>query len=218
MAECDQEIEAALKKMAATKQELDPETPPEDKEGKRASKNAPKIVDFHRLMLRILGGNNPGRIPGLTDYTVLQLVSEIGTDLSAFPTEKHFTSWLGLAPGNRNSGKRKRNQSRKGGRAGQIFRAIARTVGNGTKMGLGVFYRRIRSTRGGLVASKALGRKLAEVYYRVMKKGLKFVEEGLAQAEKKYEAQAKQRLERLAKKMGYTLTENSAIAAQGLAN
>ena len=72
-------------------------------------------------------------------------------------------------------------------------------------MGLGVFYRRIRSLRGGLVGSKALGRKIAELYYRVMTKGLKFVEEGLEAAEKKYQEQAKQRLERLAKKMGFIL-------------
>src|SRR5687768_11711386 len=182
--------------MALANKEVSAETLQENKKSKPESKNAPKIVDLHNVMLRVLGGRNPGGLPGLTDYTVLQLISEVGTDLTAFPTEKQFTAWLGLAPGSRNSGKRRRNQSRKGGRAGQIFRSVARTVGNSTKMGLGVFYRRIRSARGGLVASKALGRKLAELYYRVMMKGLKFVEEGLKRTEAKYEEHARKRLER----------------------
>lgn len=213
MTECDDQIEALLNKMAAANKEVSADVLTENKQTKAQSKNAPKILHLHDIMLRILGGKNPARIPGLTDYTVLQLISEVGTDVSAFPTEKNFTSWLGLAPGNRNSGKRKRNQSRKGGRAGQVFRSIARTVGNGTKMGLGVFYRRIRSTRGGLVASKALGRKLAELYYRVMTKGLKFVEEGLEKTQKKYDEQAKRKLERLAKGMGYTLQPNNPTVA-----
>jgi len=73
------------------------------------------------------------------------------------------------------------------------------------KMGLGVFYRRIRSLRGGLVACKALGRKLAELYYRVMTKGLKFVEEGLNKAEERFQELARARLERQARKMGMSL-------------
>lgn len=172
---------------------------------KRMGKNAPKILELDNLLQTILGGRAPGQLPGLTQYAVLQLVSEIGTDLSSFPSEKHFASWLGLAPGQRQSGKRKRNQSRKGARAGQIFRNVAQTVGRSIKMGLGAFYRRIRTLRGGLVASKALGRKLAELYYRVMTKGLKYVEEGLEKAEARYREQAMAHLERMANKMGMIL-------------
>jgi transposase len=203
--ECDEALEALLVQMAKASRTSKDVSGEDETKAKRVGKNAPKILDLHTTLLKVLGGRNPSRIPGLTDYTVLQLVSEVGTDLSAFPTEKNFTSWLGLAPGSRNSGKRRRNQSRKGGRAGQIFRGIAQSVGRSVSMGLGVFYRRIRGLRGGLVASKALGRKVAELYYRVMTKGITFVEEGLEAAEKKYQQQAKQRLERMAKKMGFVL-------------
>jgi uncharacterized protein YbjQ (UPF0145 family) len=82
---------------------------------------------------------------------------------------------------------------------------VAQTVGRSIKMGLGAFYRRIRTLRGGLVASKALGRKLAELYYRVMTKGLKYVEEGLEKAEARYREQAMAHLERMANKMGMIL-------------
>lgn len=208
MTDCDGEIAKLLEQMAqAAKATGGGETsaPPSQKL-KRMGKNAPKIVGLHDLLRTLLGGRSPDQLPGLSDYTVLQLVSEIGTDLSAFPTVKRFTAWLGLAPGMSQSGKRRRNQSRKGARAGQIFRNVAQTVGRSVRMGLGVFYRRIRSLRGGLVASKALGRKLAELYYRVMTKGLHFVEEGLAKAEQQYQQQAKARLERMARKMGFNLS------------
>ncbi len=211
--ECDEALEALLVEMAKASRPSGDASEEEPAKAKRVGKNAPKILDLHTTLLKVLGGRNPGRIPGLTDYTVLQLLSEVGTDLGAFKTEKHFTSWLGLAPGTRNSGKRRRNQSRKGGRAGQIFRGIAQSVGRSITMGLGVFYRRIRALRGGLVASKALGRKLAELYYRVMTRGLRFVEEGLEAAEKKYQEQAKERLQRMARKMGFALQPIDATSA-----
>jgi len=205
--QCDAQIRAVLDEMA---RDAGPANREQDSAGepkaKRQSKNAPKIIDLHTTLLKVLQGRNPTCLPGLTDYSVLQLVSEVGTDLTAFPSEKHFTSWLGLAPGTNNSGKRRRRQSRKGGRAGQLFRSVAQTVGRSTSMGLGVFYRRIRSLRGGLVASKALGRKLAELYYRVMTRGMKFVEEGLALAQARHQENMRKRLERMAANCGFSLT------------
>jgi len=212
---CDLQIQKVLMEMVPKTNATAPSDhegtgePRGPKEGdlkrERMGKNAPKILELDTMLQSILSGRAPKQLPGLTQYTVLQLVSEIGTDLSAFASEKHFTSWLGLAPGQRQSGKRRRNQSRKGARAGQIFRNVAQTVGRSVKMGLGVFYRRIRSLRGGLVACKALGRKLAELYYRVMTKGLKFVEEGLNKAEERFQELARARLERQARKMGMSL-------------
>lgn len=206
METCDVKVQEVLEMMASqVKAKESPSAAPQKSKIKKMGKNAPKIVELHGLIAKLLNGEDPSQVPGLTDYSVLQLVSEVGTDLNSFPTEKHFTGWLGLAPGSRNSGKRRRRQSRKGGRAGQIFRGVAQSVGNGTKTSLGVFYRRIRSRRGGLVASKALGRKIAELYYRVMTKGMKYVEEGMAAAEKRYQEQAQKHLQRLARKMGYAL-------------
>ena len=216
---CDHRIRGVLMEMAEATKAAQSEPPantpqpcgdngekskPETKT-KRMGKNAPKILELNSLMQTVLGGRSPGLLPGLTQYTVLQLVSEIGTDLSSFPSQKHFTSWLGLAPGRRQSGKRSRRESRKGARAGQIFRGVAQTVGRTLDAGLGGFYRRIRGQKGGLVASKALGRKLACLYYDVLTKGLKFAEEGLKRSEERYKEHAKARLERMALKMGMAL-------------
>jgi transposase len=186
--------------------------PAQGKEGapkakpKRMGKNAPKIVGLESMLSTILDGKRPQEIPGVTSATTLSLLGEIGTDLESFESPKSFTSWLGLAPGQRQSGKRRRNQSRKGARAGQIFRVIAQSVGQGTKAGLGDFYRRIRAAKGGLIACKALARKLAVLYYNVMTKGVKFVEEGLKKAQESYQRQMMGRLERMARRLNMTVS------------
>ena len=66
---------------------------------KAASQNAPRISDLHQLVVAINGGSDASVVPALTDYSILQITSEVGTDLARWPTAKHFTSWLGLAPG-----------------------------------------------------------------------------------------------------------------------
>lgn len=209
IAECDREIERLLPLIPQA-----PEPPggwPEDPGStpKRKSKNAPQIEGLHQRLVRALGGRNPTRILGIGDHSLLQLVSEVGTDLRAFPTKFRFTSWLGLAPGTHNSGKRRRNRSRKGGRAGQIFRVLAQTAGQAKDSALAGFYRRIRAQRGGLVANKALARKLAELFYDSMTKGMMYVEIGMEKAEQRYREQAMKRLLSLSRKLGYTLVQDS---------
>lgn len=228
-AECDTKIEESLKKMAEARQAArdnagasggassDGSGGAEDEKPKGTSRkmgrNAPKISGLEKMLTTVMEGKRPHQLPGLTPYTTLTLVSEIGTDLSSFRSAKAFTSWLGLAPGQRQSGKRRRSQSRKGARAGQVFRMIAQSVGNGTKMGLGDFYRRVRAVKGGLIACKALGRKLAVLYYNVMTEGLEFVEEGLKKAQENYEKQQKARLERMAEKMGMKIVPKAVAGA-----
>jgi len=86
-----------------------------------------------------------------------------------------------------------------------LTQTVAQTVGNGIKSGLGLFYRRVRAVAGGLGACQALARKLAELYHRVMTRGLNYVEEGLEKAEEMYVEQAHKRLEKTARKPGYVL-------------
>lgn len=83
------------------------------------------------------------------------------------------------------SGKQKKNRSRKGRRAGQIFRVLAQSVGRAKASALAGFYRRIRAQRGGVVANKAFARKLAEFYYDAMPKGMRYVEAGLEYQDKR---------------------------------
>ena len=91
----------------------DANTPPSaasTKTGKsrtRPGVNAPDIADLREILARISGAKDLTTLPAHSEYSVLQLIGEIGTDLTKWRTEKHFTSWLGLIPGSAQSGKRK---------------------------------------------------------------------------------------------------------------
>ena len=96
-------------------------------------------------------------------------MSEVGTDMSKWKTEHHFTSWLGLAPNTKISGgkiissrimKKKHN-------AGQAFRIAANSLYN-SKSPLGDYYRRIRAKAGAAKAVVATARKLAIIYYKMI--------------------------------------------------
>ena len=202
IAECDQAIEQVLKELAGPEDPNHPAPP----STKRGGVNAPQIAGLHGLLFRLCGGKDPTTLPGVADYVLLQLIGEVGTDLGKqWKSEKHFTSWLGLAPGSRQSGKRRGSQKRGRNRAGRLFCVIARSVGRSVDKALGGFYRRLKGRRGGLVANLALARKLAELFWRLMVHGIGYVENGLKKYEQKV-AQTEQRLlQKLARKYNLVL-------------
>jgi transposase len=202
IAECDAALSAVLSEMTGDK---DLGRPPVS-HGRRAGTNSPQIESLHQMLWQICGGREATAIPGISDYTLLQLIGETGTDLQAsWKTDKHFTAWLGLAPGSKQSGKRRGNQKRSCNRAGRLFCLVARAVGRTVDKGLGGFYRRLKGRRGGLVANKALARKLASLYWRVMVHGLAYVEAGLKKYQEKVMQTEQRVLQKLAAKYGMTL-------------
>jgi len=211
--QCDAEIALVLQELAAAAPLPAPPASPRPDTAtqqplapaKRIHHNAPHIGDLKTLLVRITGGHDLSALPALTDYTVLQLISEIGTDMSRWPTEKHFTAWLGLAPSSRRSGKRRRREKRFRGRAAQILCVGARSLARSKYLALGGFYRRLRATRGPQVANIATARKLAVLVYNTLVHGLDYVEQGLERYEAVYKAQCLKRLERNARNFGLTL-------------
>jgi len=202
IAECDQAIEEVLKVLAGPEDPKNPAPPAT----KRGGVNSPQIAGLHGLLWRICGCKDPTQLPGIADYALLQLLSETGTDLSKnWRTEKHFTGWTGLAPGSRNSGKRRASQRRSRNRAGRLFCVIARSVGRSVDKALGGFYRRIKGRKGGLVANLALARKLAELYWRLMVHGIRYVEHGLKKYEEKVAQTEMSLLQKLARKHNMVL-------------
>lgn len=199
--QCDAAIAAVLREQAGPDDPGASSPPPR----KAAQGNAPDIDGLHGLLMKLCGHKDPTALPGITDYSLLQLIGEVGTDLRRWPSAKHFTAWTGLAPGSRQSGKRRGHTSRQRNRAGRIFCVLAQSLARSTDKALGGFYRRLRGRRGGLIANQALARKLAALFWQVMVHGVTYVEEGL----KKYEARAIQTdhhtLRKLARKHGFTL-------------
>ncbi len=207
IAECDQAIEKVLTEIAG------PEDPakPAPTASKRGGVNAPQIAALHSLLWRLCGNKDLTVLPGVADYVLLQLVAEVGTDLGKnWKSEKHFTAWLGLAPGSRQSGKRRGSQKRGRNRAGRLFCVIARSVGRSVDKALAGFYRRLKGRRGGLVANLALARKLAELFWRLMVHGITYVEQGLKSYENKVVQTEQRLLQKLARKYNMELHAKAA--------
>ena len=200
IAACDQRIEAVLREINGQGPDQ-PDTAPAPKL-KRAGVNAPQIEGLHGLLVKLCGGKDLTVLPAHTDYSLLQLIGEVGTELSLWPTEKHFTAWLGVAPGSHQSGKRKGSVRRKRNRAGRLFCVMARSLARSKHIALGGFYRRMAGRRGGLVANVALARKLAVLFWRVMVKGLAYAEAGLKAYEEQVLETKRRALGRLAKQLG----------------
>lgn len=167
----------------------------------------PNIDELHLKLMKLTGAKDPSQITELTDSTLLQVISEVGTDLSRFPTEKHFTSWLGLAPNSHQSGltntkkKFKHHTS-----AGQIFRLAAQSIAQSKHLALTSFYHRIKARKGSLGAIKATARKIAVIFYNVMTKGIEFAEQGIKLYEQKIKERQLNYLRKQAKRFGFTLS------------
>ena len=199
--ECDKEIEKQLLQMTAGKASIDTRA-----KRKPIRYHKPAIKDLHQPLLKLTQGKDPTGIAGITDYSFLQIVSEVGTDMSAWPTEKHFTSWLKVAPMKASSGKMSRRITMKRhNNAGQLFRNLAQGILTSKHLALGAFGRTIRARRGSGVAIKAIARKIACYYYRVMTKGEIFVEKGIETYEKHLQEKKRKYLEKMAIKLNLQL-------------
>lgn len=173
--------------------------------------HGPKINNLHQSLLNIYGVN-ANCIPGITNYSLLKLLGEVGTDMSRFSSVKHFVSWCGLAPGHNQSGtKRKKSKFKNHSNAGQIFRELAWGMMNSKYIAIGSFIRRLNGRKNAGVAIKAGARKIAEAFYNLLTKGVDYVEQGV----KKYEQQLKEKqrryLEKMAKQHGFKLVDKQQI-------
>lgn len=172
----------------------------------------PDVKNLGANLLDIFEGKDATVILGITDYSWMQLLSETGVDLTRWHIQKHFTSWLGLAPGQHWSGKKRRNKRKQGRpKAGQIFREIAQSLINSKKVALGAFGRRLRAKKGPAKAIKAMARKLAEIYWKVMVMGMEYVENGVKNYEEQLLQKKRQSFIRLAKELNYQVTTNEPV-------
>ncbi len=162
---CDTAIEVQLQSLTATV-EASPTALPRPRVTRRHG-NEPAF-DM-RTPLHHLTGADLTQIDGIAPYTALKLLSEIGTDLSRWPTEKHFTAWLTLAPQNKVSGGRRLSSKTQpsANRAAAMLRMAALSLVRG-QTALGAFYRRLAVRVGKPKALTATARKLAILVYRTL--------------------------------------------------
>ena len=193
---CDQQIGEHLRKMT-----IDLPDPPKKSKSKKTRHHEPAIANFHNLLMKLTGGNNPTLMSGIADQSLLKILAEVGTDVSPWDTSKKFASWTTLAPRTKQSGRRRGNiRGLHQARVGQLFRIAAQSLCDSKHNALGGFYRRLRGKKGPKIAMKALARKLAVMYYNIMKYGIEYVEIGLERYEKMQEDSQRRYVEKLARK------------------
>jgi len=204
LTDCDAAIETHLTTLTATVPESTTPLPPPRDPHRRVAKNEPAFEV--RAPLHRLTGTDLSQIDGIGPYNALRLIAELGTDMRRWPTERHFTSWLTLAPRNKVSGGRllsSRTQP-SANRAATILRVAAMTLGRGDTA-LGAFYRRLAARVGKAKAITATARKLAIHVYYALKGDRPYVDPGAAAYDARFREQTLRRLQHRAQHLGFTL-------------
>jgi len=202
VAACDVRIEAALNRLQADCPV--PATPLPAPRYQTQTHNAlafPAREALHRIL-----GVDLTQIHGLGPYLALKLVGECGTSHAAWPSAKHFTSWLCLAPSNKTSGGKvlSAKTRRSNNRAAALLRLAAVAVGR-TETALGAFYRRLSGRVGKAKAVTATARKIAVLFYNTLRRGMAYTDPGASHYEERYRQRVLANLRRRAKSLGYVL-------------
>jgi transposase len=204
--ECDDQIERTLANLNADKPSP---VAPLPKPRHRAKQ--PNAVSFDtRPAMYQLTGVDLTQIHGIGPYLALRLVAECGTDLSRWPTVKHFTSWLTLAPGCKISGGKvlSAHTRKTTNRVSAHLRLAAVTVGR-TDTALGAFYRRLAARVGKAKAVTATARKIAVLFYNAIRFGMNYQDPGADHYERRYRERVVKQLHRRAAQFGFTLQESA---------
>jgi len=161
---------------------------PAARKGKRPHGNAPAF-DLRSELYRVTG-TDLTQIDGIDVTTAQTVLAETGPDMSAWRTEKHFVSWLGLCPDHRISGGKvlKRGTRKVVSRAATAFRMAASTLRR-SQSALGAKYRRLQSRLGPAKAITAMAHHLARLFYRMIKYGSHYVDHGMAAYEERFREQ-----------------------------
>ncbi len=208
IAACDGQVEAWLKKTEKRIDVRDQPLPCTTRRRKKARDNEP-TYDARSYAYEIYGVDLT-EIPGIQASTIQTLLAEVGRDLTKWPTEKHFTSWLGLCPNlKRSGGKDYSSQTRKvQSRAARALRIAARTLRN-SKSALGAFYRRLKGRIGPAKALTATARKLAVIFYKMVTEGTSYTDLGEDYYVKQQQQRHLNRLTKQAKLLGFDLVPHT---------
>jgi transposase len=207
LAQLDEQIEAYLKTF-------------EDKSDGETLKPLPRKKPLEprfnvRDLMHRMTGVDLTEVDGIGGYAAMKIVSEIGTDMSQWESDKHFTSWLCLCPEvNLSGGSRKSRRSRtqpSSNRVAAVLRMGAESLLR-ADCALGAFGRRLRAKKGGPHAVTAVARKLAIIVYHMLKEGRPYQDRGAAYYDEQYRKRVIKNLRRRASELGFELIAASASA------
>jgi transposase len=197
IAQCDRQLEQYLQKREA-------QGTAQEKKG-----NAPQF-DLRERLFR-LSGTDLTQIDRIDVMTATTILSEAGSDMSKWETENHFVSWLRLCPDNRISGDKIVGKGRlpTNNPITIALKMAARTL-RLSKTYLGAQFRRFRTRLGAPIAIKAMAAKLARLVYRMLRYGMKYVDQGAAFYELQHRQLQVKQLKWKAAKLGFQTVQATA--------
>ena len=200
----DKQITKLLKQLPCKKGKKE-ERPDNGKSNSKGKNDIRTTVNLEDTLYHVLG-TDLSSLPGIRANAILQILSEVGTDMSKFPSAHHFASYLGFVPHNKITGGHviSARTDRIKSSAAQAFRKLIPSISQ-TKTALGAFYRRLAPRIGKAQAIIATCRKLAILFYNTLAFGKAYSEQGEMIYKQKQEDWEKRKLVNLAKKYNYEI-------------
>lgn len=208
IAACDAQIQTRLRELEAR---CEPPSVPLPHLPRRSQRAASSVaLEIRSPLYTLCQGVDLTELPGLGAPSVLTLISEVGLDMERWPTEKHFTAWLTLSPHTKKSGDRLLSSRTlpSANRAARVFRLAAMSLGR-TDHALGAFYRRLAGRIGKAKAITATARKLAVLFYRVLRHKLVYREHTQADYDRHQRSRILRHLRKRASSLGFDLVERA---------
>lgn len=209
---CDQELEKLYQQFEPP---ADPGTPPPSPRTTKPRKNQAHF-DLASALYRLTGVDLT-QVAGLDALTVQKVLSEIGTDMRKWPTEKHFAAWLHLCPNTKITGGKviQTGVQPTTNKAATALRMAAASLER-SESALGAFFRRIRNRHGRPKAITATAHKLARIIYFMLKHHTPYQDSGADYYEQQYRTRVLHNLTRQATKLGYRLEPVPASLGAGV--
>jgi transposase len=205
IAECDQQLAQYLARLEDRTQGAT--LPEETRKWRRNKKKGNPQFNLRKELFRMTG-TDLTQIDGIDVTAAMTVISEVGWDMTKWKTENHFVSWLKLSPDNKISGGKIIGKGRMptNNRAATVLRMAATTLRESDSY-LGAQFRRLRTRLGPPVATKAMAAKLARLIYRMLRYGMKYVDQGVTFYDTQYRKQQVVHLKRKAAQLGLQIIE-----------
>ena len=205
ISECDQEVQQRLQAF-----DTNDDSPNKGADSSSSTPSTESTFDLQRHLSRIFG-TDLTLIPGFQSLRIQTIFSELGADLSKFPTDDGFCSWLNLCPkdgtsaGRRIPGPKVKTKNR----VANTFRLAAQSLYN-NKSFLGDYFRSQRARFGPVRASKNAAHKLARIFYHLVTTRQAYDETVFAKLDTRNQKRRLNKLQSLARRMGYSLVAANA--------
>ena len=209
----EEEIQRRMQEITpAGRQNL--KAPPLAKREKRKAMKRRDQEDKRQALYRAVGVDLT-TIDGIGVETVEVILSEYGTEMSKFQTEREFVKHVGLAPHRPVSGGKVlkgKHKKQKGTRTAEVLRNAASSLKH-SRSALGAYYRRIARRKDSGIAVFAGARKIAGLVYRMLRFGQQYVDIGQAEYEKRYEETRIRALTNTARQLGFNIVKQEPVTA-----